>query len=367
MFVCHRPITLLLLRLFGSVASLAIHTPAPPLPSQIFPASTFPSNVPSFPASPGVPPSVPPFSSSTTESTTRARCPLTTSPSSVVVRFEDPVTVNCSVPETGFSLLGWEVSLEAPQPTMNRFLVWSVNSVTDWKINSTCYALSDHGGQCSIKLPIIVYKPPDNVSISLGNHCGPMLEAHRYTLHCEVQRVAPVGRLTVTFYKGQTALRQLRSNNTEKEPVTEVFTVDIVPSKEDDGVQYWCEATLELGPEGPRRPPVMMSQKLNASVHFGPQLICPGKLQVREGERLLCDVTGNPQPSVIWYRDGQAVALPTHSSRNHAGKYIVWTKGHLGQKNFTVEVEVLGSFGTSNSCNRCFLSAVLVIQMITWL
>lgn len=66
---------------------------------------------------------------------------------------------------------------------------------------------------------------------------------------------------------------------------------------------------------------------------------------MREGERLSCEVRGNPQPLVTWFRDGQVVALPTRLSRKHAGKYTVLAKGHLEQKNFTVEVEVLGNSG----------------------
>ncbi|XP_070776890.1 vascular cell adhesion protein 1-like [Enoplosus armatus] len=269
----------------------------------------------------------------------------------------------------GFFPLGWEVTLAAPEATMNRFLVWSVDSMTEWSIKAMCYALSDQGGQCHINLPLIVYKPPDNVSISFINHTGPMFEGHQYTLQCTVQDVAPVENLIVTFYRGQTALGQLQSNNnnTEKTPVTEIFTLNITPSKEDDGVQYWCEAKLELGPEGPRQPPAVMSQNLTATVLFGPQLVCPTKLKVREGESLSCEVRGNPQPLVTWYRDGQVIALPTHSSRKNAGKYTVLAKGLLGQKNFTIEVEILDGSGTANSCNRHFLLAVLLIQMINWL
>ncbi|XP_074485865.1 intercellular adhesion molecule 1-like [Sebastes fasciatus] len=355
-----RPITLLLFSLLGSATSspVSIYTPAPPLPLQILPPSPSPTILPS-PPSPSL---------SVSEATGDVGCQLTMSPSTLVVRFGDPVTANCSVSRMGFSALGWEVSLAAPALTMDRFLIWSVDEMTDWSIKPTCYALSEQGGQCYIDLPLIVYKPPDNVSISFVNLTGQMSEGHQYTLQCTVQDVAPVENLIVTFYRGQTALGQGQSkNNTEKTPVNETFTLNITPSKEDDGAQYWCDAKLELGPEGPQLPPVVMSKKLTATILFGPQLVCPTKLQVREGESLSCEVRGNPQPSVTWFRDGQVVALPTHSSRKHAGKYTVSAIGLLGQKNFTVEVEVLTGSGTTNSCNRHFLLAVLLIQMMNWL
>lgn len=88
----------------------------------------------------------------------------------------------------------------------------------------------------------------------------------------------------------------------------------------------------------------------------GPQLECPTKLQVREGETFSCEVKGNPKPSVTWFRDGQAVLLPAHSSRRHAGTYTVLAVGDQVQKNFTVEVEVLTDShngGFSDSFSHC--------------
>lgn len=253
---------------------------------------------------------------------------------------------------------------------MKRFLVWSVDQMSEWDIKPMCFALSEHGGTCDIALPVTVYQPPDSVSIGFLNHTGPMLEGDRYTLQCTVLDVAPVESLTVTFYREQTVLGLFQSSNnntTTRTPMTEMFSLDINPRKEDDRAQYWCEARLELGPEGPQPPSVVTSQMLSTVVLFGPQLICPKKLQVKEGESLKCEVAGNPQPLVTWYRDGQVIALPAHSNREHAGKYTVWTEGLHGQKNFTVEVEVLGNSGIANIHNRRFILVVLILQMVSWL
>ncbi|XP_029949980.1 intercellular adhesion molecule 1-like [Salarias fasciatus] len=360
---------LLLLHLFGTATSspVSIHTRAPPLPAQILPPSPLPAILPSLPPPPvSRPPPKPTSVGDPADSS--SDCPLKMSPSALVVRFGDPVTVNCSAARIGFPLLGWEVPLEAPPATTGQYVVWSVPSMTEWSIKPACYALSEEGGQCDIDLVVTVYQPPERVSLSLVNHTGPLLEGERYTLQCTVHNVAPVEKLAVTFYSGGRALARLRSgNNTEKTPVTKVFTLDISPGKADDGAEYRCEARLDLGPEGPEHPPVVASKPLGTAVLFGPQLDCPTKLRVREGESLNCEVAGNPQPVVTWYRDGQVVALPARSDRKHAGKYTIWTKGLLGQKNFTVEVEVLDNSGTSSICNQHFILAVSLIQTIFWL
>ncbi|XP_063738987.1 hemicentin-1-like isoform X2 [Eleginops maclovinus] len=326
--------------------------------SQISPPSPSATILPSPPSSP---PSV-------SEFTAGVGCLLTLTPSTVVVRFGDPVTANCSISMMGFLGLGWIVSRATSTFTLDCSVVWSVDRMTEWSITPMCYAVSEVTGQCHKNLSLTVYKPPDNVSISFVNHAGPLSEGQQYTLQCEVQDVAPVKNLIVTFYRGQTVLGHMQSSiNTERKPVSEVFTLNITSTKEDDGLQFWCEAKLELGAEGPQQPPVVESEKLNATVLFGPQLVCPTKLQVKEGESLSCEARGNPQPSVTWFRHGHAVALPTNSSREHAGKYTVSAHSLLGETFLTVQVEVLTGEGTTNSCTRHFLLAVLLIWTINWL
>lgn len=179
---------------------------------------------------------------------------------------------------------------------MERFIVWTVN-MTVWSLTLQCFALLEQDGPCHIDVPVIVYseflilsfwrfkksfivflcgftcrcvstEPPDNVSISLVNHTGAMLEDRRYTLQCSVEGVAPVENLTVTFYRGQKALGRLQScSSRSKEPVTEIFALNFTTSSEDDGAEFWCEAELDLGPEGPHPPPVVKSQHITAAVH----------------------------------------------------------------------------------------------------
>uniref|UniRef100_A0A3Q2PWB6 Intercellular adhesion molecule 4 n=1 Tax=Fundulus heteroclitus TaxID=8078 RepID=A0A3Q2PWB6_FUNHE len=296
-------LALVLICLIGSATSLALITPAPPLPSHISPPST---NL------------LPPTSSGGhAELVATVDCNLKISPSVLVVRFGDPAKANCSKPSTGFLLLGWENIKGGSLYTMENFLVLSVDNITEWSINPICFATSDLRGPCNISLPLIVYKPPERVSIQFSNHTGPMFENHNYTLQCTVQNVAPVGKLVVTFYRGQTPLGRFRSSRiAEKTPVNETFTLIVTPHREDNGSQYWCEAKLELGPTGPQHPPVEMSQNLPVMVLWNPE-VQPTKLHMKEEKCLECEVeTTQPlggRGSTNSYRGGFiSIALLAH-------------------------------------------------------
>ncbi|XP_076583647.1 intercellular adhesion molecule 2-like [Chaetodon auriga] len=193
------------------------------------------------------------------------------SPSRLVVQYGDPASARCFVCQ--HACLSNPSGLEASDgqtQSNGTIILWTVDSMTEWDTSVVCYYNHDEGYQCCSKLPVTVYQPPHNVSISFVNHTGPMLEGHQYTLQCTVQDVAPAENLIVTFYKGQTALGPQQSNNKERTPVTEIFTLNITPRKEDVGIQYWCEAKLELGPEGPQSPPVVMSENIIATVYYHP-------------------------------------------------------------------------------------------------
>ncbi|CAI5681046.1 unnamed protein product [Oreochromis niloticus] len=197
-------------------------------------------------------------------------CPVFT-PSALVVKYGDPASVTCDVCQKDCSedVFG----LEHPVGKVTGHgttMIWTADRLTEWGISVMCYYNNGAGDQCCSTLDLSIYQPPESVSISFVNHTGMMFENQQYTLQCSVQNVAPVQSLTVTFYRGNTALGHLQSNSEQKKPVNETFTLNINSSREDDGAQYCCEAKLELGPAGPQPPPVVTSEKLNLTLQpFG--------------------------------------------------------------------------------------------------
>ncbi|PWA32551.1 hypothetical protein CCH79_00015047, partial [Gambusia affinis] len=89
--------------------------------------------------------------------------------------------------------------------------------------------------------------PPESVSISL-NPSGPPTEVSEVTLQCFVLNVASAENFAVTFYRGQMPLGHVKASNHRNEPVT----------------QFWCEAKLDLGVEGPQPPLVGKSDNHSA-------------------------------------------------------------------------------------------------------
>ncbi|XP_013769153.1 uncharacterized protein LOC102198644 [Pundamilia nyererei] len=190
-------------------------------------------------------------------------------PSALVVKYGDPANVTCVVCQKDCS--GDASGLEHPVGNVSQngsTMFWTVDRLTEWELSLLCYHTNDAGDQCASILNPTLYQPPESVSISFVNHTEMMFENQQYTLQCSVQNVAPVQSLNVTFYRGNTALGHLQSNSEHKKPVNETFTLNITPSREDDGAQYWCETKLELRPAGPQPPPVVTSESVNVTAYF---------------------------------------------------------------------------------------------------
>ncbi|KAG5832818.1 hypothetical protein ANANG_G00295190 [Anguilla anguilla] len=286
--------------------------------------------------------------------TTISECPLKMEPSTVVVRYGDPVLVNCTVSGVHEGI-GWEASEGSVDMMPDvKFVTWSLETLTGWEISPKCYGnfLTKAGpDQCGKRLNITVYKPPDSVSISAVTHTGPMLEGKQYQLQCEVQNIAPVQYLTVKWYKGETLENRTSYDALIKTPVNVSSTLLITPTSADDGAQYSCVAELELGPEGPQPRPEVKSDPFNIIVHYSPFFSDDDDdetLEVPEGEGvpLRCSAQGNPLPAYSW-------SSPLDEEEKTSQKQITSTSlppgthvytctayNQLGQqsKNFTVKV-----------------------------
>ncbi|XP_028288425.1 uncharacterized protein LOC114452991 [Parambassis ranga] len=191
--------------------------------------------------------------------------------SRVVVKHGDPTNATCIVCQyncRNVSYSGLEVPIgNYSQEENEAVLRWKADTVTEWDLSFKCYYVDNYNVQCSNTLQVTVYQPPTSVSISFINQTESAPGCEQYSLQCTVQGVAPVENLTVTFYRGHTELGQQKSDRKQKKPATEVFDLTINTTKEDAGADYWCEARLELGPEGPQPPPVMASGKLSATFY----------------------------------------------------------------------------------------------------
>ncbi|XP_029949132.1 uncharacterized protein LOC115389732 [Salarias fasciatus] len=186
-------------------------------------------------------------------------------PSSLVVQYGANASAACAVcrTECNGTLFGLEIPLGVKK-VYGTTLQWEVDNMTEWETSAMCYYNHRSDGQCVTVLPVTVYQPPEDVSLVLVEDADPAAACGQYTLHCVTHNVAPIGRLVVTFYRGQTVLGRLTSNSTEKKPVTETFSLKVNHSRDDSGALIRCEAELQLGPEGPRPPPVVTSYSIAA-------------------------------------------------------------------------------------------------------
>uniref|UniRef100_A0AAY5F0Y1 Ig-like domain-containing protein n=1 Tax=Electrophorus electricus TaxID=8005 RepID=A0AAY5F0Y1_ELEEL len=238
-------------------------------------------------------------------------CPVVLQPPAVVVEYGTSVSANCSTSKPHFGM-AWEV----PQGAVDlredvQLITWNLSRLEDWDIKPLCYInIKNQTKPDKRHLPVIVYKTPDNVYNSIVNHTGPVIEGRQYELQCDVQNVAPVHRLTVKWYKGQTLLKDTFFNDSIKTPVNQSATLQISPSRADDAADYWCEAELRLEPAAPQPPPTMKSNPLNITVHYAPQIVSRMNsvlVPIFSDVSLNCSAEGNPEPTVMWSFKNQTI------------------------------------------------------------
>ncbi|XP_056256732.1 hemicentin-2 [Seriola aureovittata] len=276
-------------------------------------------------------------------------CPIELNPPSVVVRYGDAVSVNCSTSETMFDGMGWEVTEGGISPKKVNHLTWSVKNLKNWDISPQCFLNPSPEStfeQCTKEAKIVLYTFPEQVSISSSS--GLMREEEEYNFTCHIQHVAPVQNLTVRWYKEDTLIRTDTFNNTSKKPVDQSSVYSFTAKRQDNGVTLRCEAHMDLGPEGPQFD--LSSQGYNITVHFGPDVKCPiNNLHLQEGATLTsrCPVEGNPAPYVRWIKNGNPTDPDIPLSRKNAGVYILEAEG---ASSIRVEVQVFVLYGPELKC-----------------
>lgn len=90
----------------------------------------------------------------------RALCPIELSPPSVVVRYGDSVSINCSALTNQNQGLSWESTEGGTGLSKASVLTWTVERLTDWSVSLFCniYPSKDaHFSQCASYPTIVLY------------------------------------------------------------------------------------------------------------------------------------------------------------------------------------------------------------------
>uniref|UniRef100_A0A3Q0RRN4 Ig-like domain-containing protein n=1 Tax=Amphilophus citrinellus TaxID=61819 RepID=A0A3Q0RRN4_AMPCI len=173
-------------------------------------------------------------------------------PSSVAVRYGDPVSVNCSTTVSHHGI-GWEASYGGTGAEEVNQLSWTLENLTEWDISPSCFINPADSEQCMENLKIVVYTFPEKIQISSSNGSnGQMTEGKEYDIICEIPNIAPVQNLTVKWYKGDRIIKSdTFENTTFKHSVNASPRLSFKPSRQDSGARFRCEAQMDLRPVGP--------------------------------------------------------------------------------------------------------------------
>uniref|UniRef100_A0A674PJN2 Ig-like domain-containing protein n=1 Tax=Takifugu rubripes TaxID=31033 RepID=A0A674PJN2_TAKRU len=255
-------------------------------------------------------------------------CPVILTPAEVVVRFGDPLSINCSTSAANVKEIDFIVSFGKKQVEQPLSVSWAVEEVKEWDVNAECFVTLEQN-QC-FKMPnVIVYKTPDSVSVS----AGVTQEGAEMVLSCDVTNVAPLQALRVKWYRGNDMVHTQMLNDTSRTPASAVSTFRTAVMREDNGVEFRCAAELHLGPNGPELVPTVTSSAYTAVV------LC-GFLSFHPSLQLPCHVDGNPPPTVQWYHGGTAISASVPLTRTGSGEYTAEVVNSLGKSITSVNITV---------------------------
>ncbi|XP_037834532.1 intercellular adhesion molecule 5 isoform X2 [Kryptolebias marmoratus] len=236
-------------------------------------------------------------------------CDLTTTPPEVVVKFGDPVQINCSTSRADVDVLGWESSV---------------------------------GGN----------KTPDFVSVSAESH-RPITDGSKCELRCDIYNVAPVHGLTVKWYKDNKTVFTGNLSSSDVTPHNLSSSLFATFDKSDNGSLFRCEVELQLGSKGPEFVPSAVSEPYTAVVHYRPFIKdCPRNFTAEENKfsvnDLSCTTDGNPPPDVKWYLNGEQVNTNKTLSWTDSGVYTA--KFTNSEGNISTSVFITVEYSPSLTC-----------------
>lgn len=320
-------------------------------------------------------PTAPPTSEATT---TREECPITVTPSEIVVRFGDPVSVNCSTSATDVLIMGWEATVGGIRSERRPFVTWMVEKLENWNEKPVCFLSLRTQPQCSKSLAVNLYKTPDKVSVS-AVHPGPMLVGTDYHLKCDISNVAPVGKLKVKLYRDVEPMPAPMFNDISVTPQNVSFNFTITPKRNYNGSLFRCVAELHLGPYGPELIPTESSAPYTAIVHYAPEFKegnFTKEVGVGEDVTLNCSAEGNPPPVMHWNFSSAANLKETTEGRQktitvtgatstNAGVYICVATNKVGSLSRSVTLVMKAE--TSGVPTAIILGLLIVLAFIALL
>ncbi|XP_066470323.1 intercellular adhesion molecule 1-like [Tiliqua scincoides] len=171
-------------------------------------------------------------------------------PEKPMVEFGGFIVINCTT-NCEFSSYGIETSLlkqEIPEKGTS-WRAFRLGNVTEWTPRALCYFVCEKEDEDLEPqgANITVYRAPNHVVLD------PLPEVEvgkKYNLTCRVSDVAPIRNVTVTFLRGGEKLYQEtfeeHSNATAGDLVV---THSLMAQRADHGMEFSCQAALDLRPE----------------------------------------------------------------------------------------------------------------------